>query len=100
LLPVVALARRNRSTGRVGPAQSQRNFGRFNNLNRHPGRSRHACSGFSRQSLSKRATCREKNMASKVGPWFSNTWWGKRHFKINVSLVIALLLFLWWKSFF
>ena len=37
---------------------------------------------------------------SNVGPWFSNTWWGKRHFKINVSLVIALLLFLSWKSFF
>ena len=29
---------------------------------------------------------------SNVGPWFSNTSWGKRHFKINVSLVIALLL--------
>lgn len=43
---------------------------------------------------------REKNMASKVGPWFGNTWWGKRHFRINVSLVIALLLFLLWKSFF
>jgi hypothetical protein len=27
-------------------------------------------------------------------------WWGKRHFKINVSLVIAVLLFLLWKSFF
>ena len=33
-------------------------------------------------------------MASKVEPWLSNTWWGKRHFKINVSLVIVLLLFL------
>jgi hypothetical protein len=42
----------------------------------------------------------EENMASKVGPWFSNTGRGKRHFKINVSLVIALLLFLLWKSFF
>ena len=31
-------------------------------------------------------------MASKVGLWFSNTWWGKSHFKINISLVIALLL--------
>ena len=39
-------------------------------------------------------------MASKVGPWFSNTCSGKRHFMINVSLVIALLLFLLWASFF
>jgi hypothetical protein len=43
---------------------------------------------------------KEKRVASKIGPWFGNTWWGKRHFKINVSLVIALLLFLLWKSFF
>ena len=42
----------------------------------------------------------ETNMVSKVGPWFSSTWWGKRHFTINVVLVIALLLFLLWKSFF
>jgi hypothetical protein len=33
-------------------------------------------------------------------PWFSKTWWGKRHAAINVSLVVALLLFLLWKSFF
>jgi hypothetical protein len=43
---------------------------------------------------------RREEMASKVGPWFSSTWWGKRHLKINVSLLIALLLFLLWKSFF
>jgi hypothetical protein len=43
---------------------------------------------------------KEKTMTSKVGPWLSNTWWDTRHFKINVSLVIALLLFLWWTSFF
>lgn len=39
-------------------------------------------------------------MASKVGPWLSNAWWGKRHFRINISLVIGVLLFLLWKSFF
>jgi hypothetical protein len=43
---------------------------------------------------------KEKNVVSKVGPWFSKTWWGKRHFNINVSLVIALLLMFLWKSFF
>jgi hypothetical protein len=43
---------------------------------------------------------KEKNMTSKVGPRSSNTRWGKRHFKINVSRVIALLLFLLWTSFF
>ena len=42
----------------------------------------------------------DRNIASKVGPWFSSTWWGKRHLKINVSLVIALLLLLLWKYFF
>lgn len=39
-------------------------------------------------------------MASKVGPWFSNTRWGKWHTRINVSVVVALLLFMLWKSFF
>jgi hypothetical protein len=39
-------------------------------------------------------------MASQVGPWFSNTRWGKMHFRINASLIIALLLFMLWKSFF
>jgi len=35
----------------------------------------------------------------RVGPWWSKTWWGRRHDAINVSLLIALLLFLLWKSF-
>jgi hypothetical protein len=43
---------------------------------------------------------RETNMTSTVGPWFGHTWWGKRHFKISVSLLIALLTFFLWKSFF
>lgn len=41
-----------------------------------------------------------EEMASKVGPWFSNTRWGKWHTRINVSVVVALLLFMLWKSFF
>jgi hypothetical protein len=39
-------------------------------------------------------------MASKVGPWFSTTRWGKWHDRISVSVVVALLLFMLWKSFF
>ena len=39
-------------------------------------------------------------MTSKVGPWFSNTWWGKRHFTVTVWVVGALLAFLLWKSVF
>jgi hypothetical protein len=37
---------------------------------------------------------------SKYGPWFSNTSWGKRHTAINVALLVALLLFIAWKSFY
>lgn len=39
-------------------------------------------------------------MASKVGPWFSNTQWGKRQAAISVSLVVGLLLLMLWKSLF
>jgi hypothetical protein len=39
-------------------------------------------------------------MPSKVGPWFSNTWWGRRHLAMNISLAIALLVFVLWKSLF
>jgi hypothetical protein len=39
-------------------------------------------------------------MVSKLGPWFSTTWLGKWHSKINVSLIVALFLFITWKSFF
>jgi hypothetical protein len=39
-------------------------------------------------------------MPTKGGPWFSNTWWGKRHAAISYSLVVAMLLFLLWKSLF
>ena len=41
-----------------------------------------------------------EQMASKVGPWFSKTRWGKWSDRINVSIVVALLLFMLWKSFF
>jgi hypothetical protein len=39
-------------------------------------------------------------MTSKVGPWFSKAWWGKSHAAINVTLVIALLLFMLWNTLF
>jgi F0F1-type ATP synthase membrane subunit a len=39
-------------------------------------------------------------MPSKLGPWFSDTWWGKRTAKINVTLTMAAILFLLWKSLF
>jgi hypothetical protein len=37
---------------------------------------------------------------SKIGPWWSKTWWGKRHDAINVALVVGLFLLMLWKSFF
>jgi hypothetical protein len=36
---------------------------------------------------------------AKIGPWFSNTWWGKRHFVVNAVFVVGMLLFMLWKSF-
>jgi hypothetical protein len=36
----------------------------------------------------------------RVGPWFSNTWSGRRQSRINLLLVIVILLFVAWKSFF
>jgi hypothetical protein len=36
---------------------------------------------------------------SKIGPWFSNTWWGKRSDRVNIAFVIAMLCFMLWKSF-
>lgn len=36
----------------------------------------------------------------RVGPSFSNTWWGRRHSKINLLLLVVILLFVAWKSFF
>jgi hypothetical protein len=39
-------------------------------------------------------------MASKHGPWWSNTWWGKRTATVNVSIAVALLLFMLWKALF
>jgi hypothetical protein len=34
------------------------------------------------------------------GPWWANTWWGKRTVVVNISIVVLLLLFLAWKAFF
>jgi len=39
-------------------------------------------------------------MATGIGPWGSNTWWGKRTAAINVAIVVAVLLFLAWRTFF
>lgn len=39
-------------------------------------------------------------MTSKHGPWWSNTWWGKRTATVNVSIAVALLLFMLWKALF
>jgi hypothetical protein len=37
---------------------------------------------------------------SDVGPWFSKTRFGKTNGRINGIIVIAILLFCLWKSFF
>jgi hypothetical protein len=39
-------------------------------------------------------------MASGVGAWWSNTWWGKRSDAISVTLTIVILAFSFWKAFF
>ena len=39
-------------------------------------------------------------MTSARGPWWSKTWWGKRHTVVNVTIVVIILLFMAWKSFF
>jgi hypothetical protein len=36
-------------------------------------------------------------MANKQGPWWTNTWWGKKTATVNLSLVALLLLILVWK---
>jgi len=38
------------------------------------------------------------NYLSSVGPWWSKTRMGKRHDAVNVGIVVALLLFMLWKS--
>jgi hypothetical protein len=37
---------------------------------------------------------------SDVGPWFSKTRLGKTNGRVNGAIVIAILLFCLWKSFF
>jgi hypothetical protein len=37
---------------------------------------------------------------SEVGPWFSTTRVGRLKDRISVGLVVAILLFCLWKSFF
>jgi hypothetical protein len=35
---------------------------------------------------------------SEVGPWWSKTWWGRRHTAVNVTFVVVMLLYMLWKS--
>jgi hypothetical protein len=35
-------------------------------------------------------------MAHEHGPWWANTWWGKRTTAVNVSVVVVLLLIMLW----
>jgi Flp pilus assembly protein protease CpaA len=37
-------------------------------------------------------------MAFQVGPWWWNTWWGKRTAAINVTIVVAILVFVMWTA--
>jgi hypothetical protein len=37
-------------------------------------------------------------MAYKHGPWWANSWWGKTHTTVNISIVVALLLLMLWKA--
>jgi hypothetical protein len=33
------------------------------------------------------------------GPFWRNPWWGQTHDRINIAIIVALLLFMLWKSF-
>ena len=37
-------------------------------------------------------------MADKYGPWWGKTPWGRRTTAVNTSIVVAVLLFILWKS--
>jgi hypothetical protein len=37
-------------------------------------------------------------MGTRVGPWWSHTWWGRTTTVINVTIVVALVLFCLWKA--
>ena len=39
-------------------------------------------------------------MPSRIGPWWSNTWWGKRKDAISVAITLIILAFCVWKAFF
>jgi len=39
-------------------------------------------------------------MASRVGPWWSNTWWGKRKDAVSIITVLVILAFCLWKAYF
>ncbi len=39
-------------------------------------------------------------VASKHGPWWSNTTWGQRTARVNISIVVAILVFVVWNTLF
>lgn len=39
-------------------------------------------------------------MAEVRGPWWRNTWWGKRTAAMNLSIIVIVLLILLWKTLF
>lgn len=40
----------------------------------------------------------EATMAEVRGPWWRNTWWGRRTAAVNLSIVVIVLLILLWKT--
>ena len=36
-------------------------------------------------------------MAEQGGPWWANTWWGKRTTIANLAILAAILAFVVWK---
>ena len=37
-------------------------------------------------------------MGDRRGPWWANTWWGRRTTVLNLSILVVLFLFLLWKA--
>jgi len=38
-------------------------------------------------------------MKQGIGPWWANTWLGKRTTLVNLAIVAAILAFVVWKTF-
>jgi hypothetical protein len=37
-------------------------------------------------------------MAYRHGPWWAETWWGRRTPTVNLIIAVILLLFIVWKA--